>query len=48
MQEIDAAAMSLWLQYDHFDGSVSDDDATGTVNSLDSFQLVKFGALINF
>jgi hypothetical protein len=23
VQEIDAAAMSVWLQYDHFDGDVS-------------------------
>ncbi len=63
VQEIDAAAMSLWVQYDHFDAGISGctsvggfeggAGAAGTCNgpaslSLDSFQLVKFGGLINF
>jgi hypothetical protein len=42
VQEIDAAAMSMWLSYRHLSGS---DDVTG---SLDDFQYVKFGALISF
>jgi len=42
VQEIDAAAMSLWLSYREF----SADPADGT--NLDDFQMVKFGALINF
>jgi hypothetical protein len=49
VQEIDAAAMSLWIQYDHFDGSVHgtvDGDSAGL--SLEDLQVVKAGALINF
>jgi hypothetical protein len=60
VQEIDAAAMSLWLQYDHFDASLSGCTASTSTTvcsvgstgiaakGLDDFQLVKFGALINF
>jgi hypothetical protein len=43
VQEIDAAAMSLWLSYRNIDADSQD---LG-VGSLD-FQYVKFGALINF
>ena len=50
VQEIDAAAMSIWLSYRHLDGSASirwDDDDVERFNA-DDFQYVKFGALINF
>lgn len=44
VQEVDAAAMSLWLSYKHFE---FDSNAAGEQN-LEDFDLVKFGALINF
>lgn len=43
VQEIDSAAMSLWLSYRHFEGT----DDNLAVNP-DDFDMVKFGALINF
>ncbi len=45
VQEIDAAAMSLWLTYRHIEG-----DITGpNVNlDLDELHMIKAGALINF
>lgn len=49
VQEIDAAAMSLWISYRHLDADVS-----GTLClvpalcNFDDFQYVKAGALINF
>jgi hypothetical protein len=46
VQEIDAAAMSLWLSYRRMDGEI-DLDGGGTL-SFDDFQYVKGGALINF
>jgi hypothetical protein len=54
VQEIDAAAMSLWLVYRHFEGEVGcsgqDLRACGGATSLelDDFDVVKFGALISF
>ncbi len=42
VQEIDAAAMSMWLTYRHLEY----DDNTAT--PYEDFQFVKFGALINF
>jgi hypothetical protein len=51
VQEVDAAAMSFWLSYKHFDGSISGENKffPGTTSlDFDSFDLVKFGALINF
>lgn len=44
VQEIDAAAMSLWVSYRHLE--YSDDNAPG--NTFEDFQYVKAGALINF
>jgi predicted porin len=46
VQEVDAAAMSLWLSYRQF----SADEATGdaTPENLEDFDMIKFGALINF
>jgi hypothetical protein len=44
VQEIDAAAMSLWLSYRQFSADgYADEDA-----SLQDFDMIKFGALINF
>lgn len=42
VQEIDSAAMSLWLSYRHVEG-----DIDGVAN-IEDFDYVKFGALINF
>ena len=44
VQEVDAAAMSLWLSYKHFEF-----DSNEAINSdLEDFDLIKCGALINF
>ncbi len=43
VQEIDAAAMSLWLSYRNIE---ADNDSVWTWDA--DFQYVKFGALINF
>jgi predicted porin len=43
VQEIDAAAMSLWLTYRNIEADTGDNNA-----SYIDFQYVKFGALINF
>ncbi len=45
VQEVDAAAMSLWLAYRNMDGEF---DSVGNTIELDELHLVKFGALINF
>jgi len=45
VQEIDAAAMSMWLTYRHIEGDL--EDAWGDI-PLEDFDYVKFGALINF
>ena len=45
VQEIDAAAMSLWLTYRHIEGDL---DVGGVDIPLEDFDYVKFGALINF
>ncbi|MBS0269408.1 MAG: porin [Proteobacteria bacterium] len=44
VQEIDAAAMSVWVKYRHLD--YSDNNIVGT--QYDSFQYVGVGALINY
>jgi hypothetical protein len=46
VQEVDAAAMSFWLSYKHF--SADAELRNGDDVSIDDFDLVKFGALINF
>ncbi|MBA2124613.1 porin, partial [Hyphomicrobium methylovorum] len=46
VQEIDAAAMSIWLKYRHLDADAVDEDF-GRLPT-DNFQYVGFGALINF
>ena len=49
VQEIDAAAMSIWLSYRHFEGDFDlNGAAAGGAFDLDDFQYVKAGALINF
>ncbi|MCB1519895.1 MAG: porin [Hyphomicrobiaceae bacterium] len=47
VQEIDAAAMSMWLSYRHHEGEIAGGLA-GAGIGLDEFHIVKFGALINF
>jgi hypothetical protein len=49
VQEIDAAAMSLWLSYRHL--SFNDNYNAvfgGAARNYEDFQYVKFGGLINF
>ncbi len=52
VQEVDAAAMSLWLAYRHYDPEIDGDLTVGLTRfgrvDLEEFHLVKFGALINF
>ncbi len=60
VQNIDAAAMQMWLSWRHYEGDIScnsnQNGATGCDtlnlsegnNSLDEFDLIKFGALIAF
>ncbi len=60
VQEIDAAAMSMWLSWRHYEGDFQCDDAAGLGvgcavnllsagnNDLEEFDLIKGGALINF
>ncbi len=48
VQEIDAAAMSLWLSYRHLSYDDSFVSAAGVPTSYDDFQYIKFGGLINF
>ncbi len=58
VQNIDAAAMQMWVAWRHYDGDVSCDNAVSAgcgglgllqgSNDLEEFDLVKFGALINF
>lgn len=47
VQEIDAAAMSLWLSYRNAEADLNNAPAA-LGSSPDDFQIVKFGALINF
>ena len=59
VQEIDAAAMSMWVKYRNVDGSLTTNAAdaraagitTGLAagkNSLDNLQMITFGAMISF
>lgn len=50
IQDIDAAAMSLWLAYKHFDAEITGPAATCAVlcGDVDDFQRVEFGGLILF
>jgi hypothetical protein len=46
VQEIDAAAMSIWLTYRNIEAEAK--DCCGATIASSDFQYVKFGALINF
>jgi hypothetical protein len=49
VQEIDAAAMSLWLSYRHIEADDHNVDAQEEFGSSGAtFQYIKGGALINF
>lgn len=49
VQEIDAAAMSIWLAYKHYDGEIDGSAACTTLcGKLDDFQRVEFGGVIGF
>ena len=57
VQEIDAAAMSMWISYRNYSGSVdcvgdcglpNDVDLDRSSIDFDDFHVIKFGALINF
>lgn len=46
VQEVDAAAMSVWLKYRNM--SYEDDFHQGPINGIQDFQYVGLGAIINF
>ena len=54
VQEIDAAAMSLWVSYRHIDADIDgggcpmQTPSASTLAATDGFQYLKAGALINF
>lgn len=48
VQEIDAAAMSLWLNYKSYDPSLSGPGVPGNFDDLDTLHVVTFGGLIAF
>jgi hypothetical protein len=45
VQEIDAAAMSIWLSYRHYEADL---DLDGDHYDIEDLDLIKAGALINF
>lgn len=47
-QEIDAAAMTLYLKYQHYDAELSGAALSPAVTSLDSVDFVSVGAIVNF
>ena len=48
VQEIDAAAMSLWVNYKNYDPSVSGPGVRGNFDDLDNLQIITAGGLISF
>jgi predicted porin len=48
VQEVDSAAMSLWLAYRHYEADIDAPAFNAIRRDLEDFDLVKFGALINF
>ena len=48
VQEIDAAAMSLWVNYKNYDPSVSGPGVPGAFDDLDTLHVVTVGGLISF
>ena len=47
-QEIDAAAMTVYLKYQHYDADISGAKLNPAVTDLDSLDLISAGAIINF
>ncbi|MGQ0457904.1 MAG: porin [Hyphomicrobium sp.] len=47
-QEIDAASMTLYLKYDHYEGDVSGAALSATVADLDDADFISAGGVINF
>ncbi len=47
-QEIDAASMTVYLKYEHYEAEVSGADLNPTVTGLQDADFVSVGALINF
>jgi predicted porin len=47
-QEIDAAAMTIYLKYDHYEAEVSGSDLDEALTGLEDADFVSLGALINF
>ena len=47
-QEIDAAAMTIYLKYQHYDASIAGAKLSPLVADLDNLDMVSMGALINF
>ncbi len=48
VQEIDAAAMSMWVNYKNYDPSFSGPGVAGAFDDLDNISVVTAGALISF
>ncbi|MBL8564848.1 MAG: porin [Hyphomicrobiaceae bacterium] len=48
VQEIDAAAMTLWLNYKNYDPSMSGPGVAGVFDDLDDLHVVTMGGLISF
>ncbi len=48
VQEIDAAAMSLWVVYRNYDAEITGNGPNGVNIEFDEMHIVKAGALINF
>ncbi|MBA4132438.1 MAG: porin [Hyphomicrobium sp.] len=48
VQEVDAAAMSVWVKYRHLSIETNDDAAFAGAGGLEDFQYVGVGGLINF
>lgn len=47
-QEIDAAAMTIYLKYDHYEAEVSGNSLNENLTGLEDADFVSLGALINF
>lgn len=47
-QEIDAAAMMLYLKYQHYDAELSGAELSAAAQDLESADFVSFGGIINF
>ena len=47
-QEIDAAAMTIYLKYEHYEADLSGPGLSATATDLDDADFVSVGGLINF